>query len=122
VRASAYTSWILTTMNVTLPQSATINTTVYSTTKTTTTRPSTTTTRPSTTTTRPSTTITKVLTPTTGIPASTTAATTVSSSSKIQAVQVISKYNAPFITDYNNLSSSASLTFISNYKAFVNLN
>jgi len=52
----------------------------------------------------------------------TTAATTVSSSSKIQAVQVISKYNAPFITDYNNLSSSASLTFISNYKAFVNLN
>ena len=115
MRASAYTSWILTTMNVTLPQSATINTTVYSTTKTTTTRPSTTTTRPSTT-------ITKVLTPTTGIPASTTAATTVSSSSKIQAVQVISKYNAPFITDYNNLSSSASLTFISNYKAFVNLN
>jgi hypothetical protein len=52
----------------------------------------------------------------------TNAATTVSSSSKIQAVQVISKYNTPFITDYNNLSSSASLAFISNYKAFVNLN
>ena len=100
-RPSAYSSWILKTMNVTLPQSATITTTVHSATETTTTRP---------------------INTTTGILTTTPAASTVSSSTiiqAVQAVQVISKYNTPFITDYNDVSSSASQTFISNYKAFV---
>ena len=41
------------------------------------------------------------------------------STTSIKLVKVTSKYKANFISDYNELTTNASLVFISNYKTFV---